>query len=204
MDHTAPGRGAITGKESNAVWDLLRLKHPVTKKTFTSYPHLTFALESDRVIATVTIPNDIKSSFRRRLVALGVEGFSRVLLDVEQWLLAAIKGDDGAAPWIVVVQRRYPTQKSQAIVDASLEFDLRTAFPRQKKRGKRVKAQPQWLNATYEALAKKHSNLQIAVGAIFPYRSSSSTKTRDILDRIEKTWLACKPLLDVMKLRSPN
>jgi len=102
----------------------------------------------------------------------------------------------GAVPWVDVHQRRFPSQRSTAIVDARLEFDLRTAFPSRKKQP--IKIQAEWLATTYDALANKRSNLEVLVGAIFPYNSCPVNKSPEILDYIAATWIACKPLLDVM------
>jgi hypothetical protein len=76
-------------------------------------------------------------------------------------------------------------------------FDLRTAFPPAEKNDG-VKAQPQWLQATYDALCHKRSNLQVVIGAAFPYRSCPATSKPEIIDTIADVWIACKPLLDVM------
>ena len=202
MDPIAPGRGAITGSEGVAVWDFLRLKHAKGAQSFTQYPHLTLAIERDRLLAIVTIPNSVRADFRGRLLNLGLDGFGALLSGVNTRLIKVLRGDNGAAPRVVVVQRRYMTQSSPAIYDATLEFDLRTAFPTSRGRGKRiVKAQPQWLGATFNALSKKRSNLQIAIGASFPYTRSSTVHERTILDRIATTWIACKPLLTAMGLK---
>lgn len=201
MDPTVPGRGAITGREGAGVWDFLQLKQAKRAVVFTEFPHLTLAIERDRLLAIVTIPHGIRAAFRRRLIELGLEGFEELLSGVNRRLLQALRGDKGAAPWVVVVQRRYRTQRSRAIVDAALEFDLRTAFQGPGKRGKRiVKAQPQWLNASFSALARKRSNLQLGVGASFPYARSSTVGSRAIIDRIAATWIACKPLLATMEV----
>ncbi|MFQ5644817.1 MAG: hypothetical protein ACE5FQ_14125, partial [Thiogranum sp.] len=82
------------------------------------------------------------------------------------------------------------------ILDAQIGFDLRTAFPGAKRNP--VKMQPQWLRAAYDGLANKQSNLQIAIGAIYPYAMCKAVKSRMILDHIANTWLSTKPILDVM------
>lgn len=197
MDPTLPGRGAITGKEGVAVWDFLRLKASRHCEVFTKYPHLTIAIQGERVLAIVTVPHGIQPQFRRNLIELGFDGFQEVMSDVNKRLLRALRKAKGAVPWVDVVQRRYATQRSAAFVDARIEYDLRTAFP-DKRKGTKVRPQPQWLKATYDALSKKRSNLQVAVGAVFPYRTCSVTKDQKIIDHVAHTWLACKPLMQVM------
>jgi hypothetical protein len=197
MNPSGSGRGAITGKTGKSVWDLLPLKCLKDGEAFTKYPHLTLSLEHDRVVAILIIPSDIRPLFRRNILMLGFAGFSDLMNEINQNLNKALTGATGAAPWVIVLQRRYPSQRSAAITDAMLQYDLRTAFPVSANK-QVVKTQSQWLAATYNALQHKKSNLQIAVGAIFPYKNCKAQKSQEILNYIANTWLACKPLLDVM------
>jgi hypothetical protein len=86
----------------------------------------------------------------------------------------------------------HPSRLSQAFHDARIDFDLRTAIQLSPK----VKYQPQWLEATYEALRHKKSNYQIAVGAEFRYERSNVVSKPQLLDRIEDVFIACVPLID--------
>ncbi|MGD0661815.1 MAG: hypothetical protein ABSD38_27465, partial [Syntrophorhabdales bacterium] len=197
MNPSGGGRGAITGKSGKSVWDLLPIKGLKPGEAFTSFPHLTLALEHDRVVAIVTVPHGIRPAFRRNIVQLGFAGFSHLMSEVNQNLNNALKGATGAAPWVIVQQRRYPSQKSAAITDAMLQYDLRTAFPSDANK-QVVKTQLQWLTATYNVLEHKKSNLQLAVGAVFPYKNCKAQKSPEILNYIADAWLACEPLLKVM------
>lgn len=197
MNPSSPGRGAITGKGGAAVWDFLRIDGRADG-VFTKSPHLTLAIEFNRVLAIVTIPNSIKTSSRRNLIRLGYKGFQELLEEVNNDLMRRLGKVQGSTPWVLVAQRRYPSQRAAAIIDASLEFDLRTALPQAKGAGGKVKIQPQWLAATYEALSKKRSNLQLAVGASFPYLRCPATTRKEIIEHIASTWLACRPLLRVL------
>lgn len=173
------------------------LPHFSTNGTVSDNPHLTLAIEAVRVLVIITVPHGIEPIMRRNLVELGYDGFQELLANVNSRLLRALHKAPGASPRVIVAQRRYPTQRSPAILDAEIEYDLRTAFP-EKRKGSKVRPQPQWLKATYDALSKKRSNLQVAVGAIFPYRTCPATKDQKIIDHVAQTWLACKPFLDVM------
>jgi hypothetical protein len=197
MNPRGTGRGSITGQDGVSVWDFLRLKRSKQNKPFTNHPHLTLSIETDRILAIVTVPHGIETEMRRNLLKLGHDGFQELLANVNLRLLRALRKAPGASPWVIVVQRRYPTQRAQAILDARIEYDLRTASP-EKQNGSKVRPQPQWLKATYDALCKKRSNLQVAVGAIFPYRTCPATRDQKIVDHVANIWLACKPLLDVM------
>lgn len=196
MNPKGLGRGAITGKEGPGVWDYIPLKVAEKSNSFTKYPHLTLAFQKERVLAIITIPHGITPAFRRNIINLGYEGFVGLMELINKNLIKMLRNAKGGAPWAEMVQRRYPSQRSTPIVDAKIEFDLRTAFSIEKK--SLVKPQPQWLDATYDALITKRSNLQFAIGAMFPYKNCGIVKSPAILDYVAKTWIACKPLLDVM------
>lgn len=200
MDPKGQGRSAITGKNGVAVWDFLRLRNSSDKDAFTHNPHLTLVVSHDRVTAMITVPNGIKSAYRRNLVDLGAEGFSELLADITKRLVRGLRGANGAVPWVQVVQRRYRSQRSAALTDARLEFDLRTAF-QQKREKSKVRVQPQWLDATYMALARKRSNLQLMVGTSFPYAQCEATRDHKFTDYVARSWLACRPLIDTLLKR---
>ena len=198
MDADGPGRGAITGIQGVAVWDFLRLQG--APDTFTKYPHLTLSVQSDRLVTIVAVPNSIQQNLRKRITELGFDGFCEMMAEINANLEKGLRSCSGAVPWVEVVQRHYPSQRSVPILDAKIEFDLRTAFAERAAKHK-VKPQPQWLSATFEAFKEKKSNLQLAVGAIFPYRTCPATRERRILTGIANTWIACKPLLRAMGVR---
>lgn len=199
MDPTGEGRPAITGKVSDSVWDFIPLKRARSAAAFTEYPHLTLSIRADGVRVMVTIPHAIATRFRRNLTALGEDGFFSVVQKVEKNLRPVLRKAPGAAPWITAVQRHYPSQRSSPINDAWMEFDLRTAArPRSRRSQIAVKLQPEWLQAAYGALARKSSNYQIAIGAVFPFRTCPAIGRPTAVDRMAETWISCKPILDVM------
>jgi len=192
------GRKAITGKEGNSVWNYLPIKHSNIIRAFTAWPHFTLGIESERTIAIMVIPNGIKSALRHNLTKLGSEGFIKIVRQVNTSLEEITRKDDGAAPFLIAVQRRYPSQRSRPIYDAKIEFDLRTAFP-SKMNCNAVQKQPQWLDATFNSFLNKRSNLQLAIGMSFPYDRSKSIKSPGFIDMVAKTWIACKPLLKALR-----
>ncbi|MDE0001149.1 MAG: hypothetical protein OXQ29_00450 [Rhodospirillaceae bacterium] len=56
------------------------------------------------------------------------------------------------------------------------------------------------MTAIYEATANRHSNLQLGIGAIFPYARCPATREQRILDGIAEVWISCRPLLQAMGL----
>lgn len=196
MDPEGESRPAITGQKTARIWDFLRLKQ-ARGKNFTEFPHLTLSIHDDRLIAIVTVPNGIRREFRKNLLAGGRDQFRVLFQQLQRKLSQALEGATGAVPWIEVLQRRYPSQRSEPIIDAVLEFDLRTAFEGTSGLGN-IKHQQQWLDATYEALSKRNSNLQLAVGAIFPFDRCPEVRKPGILNYVADVWLACKPLIDTL------
>lgn len=200
VDPRGKGRGAITGRESTSVWDYIPLRGLKSGEPFTRQPHLTLVIKSDRLAAMVTVPDGVRTVMRRNLTDLGADGFRELLGSVKSRLVRALRGVPGASPWVEVIQRRYPSQRATPIVDARIEFDMRTALPATPDEPK-VRLQSEWLGATFEALTRKRSNLQVAIGAVFPYGTRSATANAGILDHVTETWIACAPLIEKMRGR---
>jgi hypothetical protein len=177
------------------VWNFIPLATSQGEKLFTADPHLTLSISRERAYAHVTIPNGLKAELRSNLRMLGEDGLRSLVNTVTRRLLQAIRQDAGAAPWVEVAQRRYPTQREDPIHDASLSFDPRTAARHRAGAGA-PKPQAEWLDATVHAFLNRQSNLQFAIGAAFPYARSGYVSTGALLDLIEASWLACRPLID--------
>jgi len=194
---TAAGRKAITGTGANSVWNFLRLGDVDDEAAFTKRPHLTLSIQRDRALAQVTIPNGMAGGLRKALVGQGQDGFTATLEKVLKAGKSVLGKDPGAVPYLMLLQRHYPTQSSEPITDAMLEFDLRTAFPPE---GSHVKAQPEWLTMAFHSFANKQSNIQLSVGFSFPYKRSQAIGGGKFADMVERSWLACGPLLEAMGL----
>ncbi len=192
VESSAEGRPAITGRGGGLVWDFLRLKAASGSTSFTSHPHPTVAIKEKQTLTIISVPNGISPRFRRNLVGAGFDGFQRLLLDVAKRIERSILDIDGAFPFVEVIQRHYPSQRSNPVEDAVLEFDLRTASPTG---SSRVKFQEQWLRTAFDVLLHKNSNIQFGVGAAFPY-GSKRLRERAIIDTFADVWVGCKPLLD--------
>ncbi len=199
MDPEGKGRPAITGKDSEGVWDYLPILEARKAKSFTQYPHLTMYIERNGVVALVTVPNGIRREFRRKLIAGDLPEFRALFQELLDRFRHRLKSVEGATPLIDVVQRHFLSQRSEPIVDARLVFDLRAVFENKDTWGKEVKFQPQWMDLLYEMLSRKKSNIQLTVGVKFQYDSCQATRTPAILDHLAAAWIACKPLLNVAK-----
>jgi hypothetical protein len=144
----------------------------------------------------VTVPNGVSPRVRRRLADLKSEGL--VALNAE--ILRRAKRILSLGAWVQAeaLQRHYLGQRSPAITDARLSFKLETSQPR---RRDRVKRQPGWIELFAELLRRKRSNIQFAYALYLPWRTKGIA-SRESLRLIAESWLAMKPLLDVV--RSPG
>jgi hypothetical protein len=190
---TAPGRPAITGRGFDLVWDFLRLKQ-AEGASHTSFPHLTLYLSAEGARAGITIPNGVKGGFRTRLKENGADGFRSLVAELENSLRRAriLKKSKGARPFLNLRQRHFASQKSPGIRDGLLEVDMRTlaGCP-----AERIRRQPEWIDAIYYLLAKKHSNIQLSVEVRFNYECPL-VGSREVVDLFAYTWIALEPLLD--------
>jgi hypothetical protein len=192
-DPDSKGRGAITGRAGQAVWDFVSLKS--APKAFTQYPHLTIGIQNVRFEAYVTIPNGVRAGLRNNILGASYDDFEHLILNVARPLSVALRKYPGATPMIVVVQRRYLTQRSRAIVDGVLRFDPITALSGGRRTRGRPKYQPQWLRVVYDLLTNRRSNLQFQIGADFPYDHCPVVATPQVKEAAVAVWLACKPLI---------
>jgi hypothetical protein len=200
MNRHCPGRGAITGRSSTAVWDFISIRASKKDNVFTQHMHLTLGITDERVDAYITVPNGIRSRLRSALLGEDFSDFHAIIAETTRLLDKALRRYPGGQPAITVVQRRFSTQRSEARVDAVLRFDPRTAIPVKPRAAERsVLLQPQWLIAIDEALRHRRANLQLQIGAAFPYKKSPVTRTTRIIDAVADVWLACEPVVGVLR-----
>jgi len=192
LDPQSKGRSAISGKGADFVWDQLSFVGGEEADNFTALPHLTLGVRRIDVEPTITFPNALKGPARRNLLSGGFEAFSLDCRETLDRLSDVMTREPNARPFLRAVQRRYRTQRSTPNVDALLDFDLRTAFPRE---GKGPKEQPQWIETIFDVFSKKvGTNLQFQIGVSFPYETCPVMNEADALSLIEDVWVACSPL----------
>jgi hypothetical protein len=194
MEPKLSGRPAITGSQTDSVWDFLRISASAATKMHTEWPHLTLGLAPQQVEVMVTVPNSVNSRLRRDLARLGEDGFRDLVGEILGNMKALLKDQRDAVPWFRGVQRRFISRRS-SLTDAQIDFDLRTAFP-----SKGPKTQPLWLSAAYGALTKKKgSNYQVQIGVLFKYDKCPAIRTLQAIDLVAKAWIACNPLLKLTR-----
>ena len=196
MNPAVLGRGAITGTQSDAVWNFLSLSNARDADNFTKYPHLTLNITSSAAEVLVTVPHRVSGGIKRNLKDLGEDGFQETIEKIVQNMKPLLKRHPRVTPWFRGVQRRYLSQRAIPFLDARIDFDLRTAIPS----GGPPKTQPNWLSAAYGSFVRKRgSNYQIQVGAIFRYDRCPELRGADAIGLLADAWLACKPLVDLMR-----
>ena len=118
----------------------------------------------------ITFPNGMRSVLRKQLRGASLEDFTGRLEQASHELTASLNGLKAFCPKVRLMQRRYPSQSAEPLMDGSIEFDIRAAFGDPKPHfGPPIKKQQQWVQAAYELLANQHSNIQFQIGVEFQY-----------------------------------
>ena len=183
-------RPAITGKGTDGVWDFIPLS-VARGKPFTEFPHLTIAINRSHAIAAVTVPNGVRGGFKSKLTSVGLQGFLKIVEDIEKRVRPVVNRSNAAQPMIYVTQRHFQSQRSKASTDARLEADLRTGC-RSTQSG--IRYQPEWLEAVYHILIKKRSNIQLGIEVRFDY-ACPLVQSREAEELFAETWKAFSPLI---------
>jgi hypothetical protein len=193
VDPSLPGRSAIKAYKSWAVWDFMRLKGASKDENFTKYPHLTVSVHSDHARGSVTFPNAVEKNIHKNIFGRGIESFQELVTEAAYGMRKVTQLDPAAQPYIQVIQRHYLSQSSPPVEDAVLKYDFRTTINTRK--SKVQKFQPQWLQATYDVMTARRSNIQFELGVIFPYRESKIIKSSKAIDALEASFVAMSPFL---------
>jgi hypothetical protein len=193
------GRPAITGKAGDLVWDFLWFKQAGPAEKFTTYPHVNVVIRRDGVAARLVIPNSLKSTIRKRLTNLDQAEYAHLLGEVERNTRSILKRFPDAVPTAVGLHRHFLGQKV-SVIDARLDFDLRTiAATRRKNSNLPIKICDAWVEATWEALRKSGINFELGIGVHLPYSKKMPLAAKSAaIDFFAESWLACRPLLHVL------
>ncbi len=183
-----PGKKAITG-----TWDILPFSSSEGARRFNHRPHCNLHIGSSAVSAMVILPNNARPSLRR-LISLGEMSFFNMVDEVLENMLPLLSTWVGMEPRMVVSQRHWRVRSGPPIYDANIEMDLRTHSDD----GDAVKFQPQWVDSVFNVLKNKNSNLELQIGAKFPYSRCKAIRESDALDLVAATWIACKPYISAL------
>jgi hypothetical protein len=159
-----------------------------------AFTHLTLKLDPETAVAAVTVPNGVKGGFRTKLKEGGVEGLRSLVEALQRALRRAkrVRKSKGAKAFMYVHQRHFLSQSSRGITDGRLEVDVQTVAGCPEAG---VHRQPEWIDAIYNLLTNKRSNIQFGVEVRFKY-DCPIVRSREVVDLFADTWTALKPLLD--------
>lgn len=196
-DLSAKGRPAITGKVGSYVWDVLRLDRDPSDN-FVKAPHLTVSLRHEEIWAMLCLSNAMKGRYRSRVKAIGSEGFMGMIRSVALRMEESLAKVAGFQPRVEVLQRRYPTQRSQAVVDGRVEADLRTLLDPAERGQAAIRKQPVWAATAHDIFVQRRGNVQLGIGVAFPYARCPATQSSALVDYVAAAWIACKPPVDLV------
>ena len=191
LDPEEQGRAKITMGEGGAVWDFIPLKK-AKGATSTAYPQATMGIKPNNVSVAITVPDKLKGGIKSRLKKVSKDEFGKMLAKIEKNLRKCIKKDSGIKPIIYISQKYFKSLNSNPMIDGRLEVDLRTLV-NDDKTG--LKHQPMWLDAIYNILIHKRTNIQFGIQIRFPY-SAKNMRSAKALDVMADAWIAMKPMLD--------
>ena len=197
MNPNVKGRPAITGKSSHVVWDFLSLG-PDDKDDFRKFLHLTLGISSTDVEVMVTVPDKISTKPRNAIKELELEGFKKIIFLILKNMENIFQKEPNAIPILSALQRRYPSQRAEPIIDAFLQFDIRTVFGDPKTKPI-IHQQHQWIEALFEVFKNHTSNYQFQIGIIFDHTKCSTMADSGALELVSESWIACKPIIDVVR-----
>ena len=153
---------------------------------FTESPHLLLHVGDRDVCARVILPNNARG---RLWTKLRSRSLADLISQVLREMAPAITNCPGMVPGLILKQRHWLTRAGPSFQDAYLEVDLRTL------RGDSdsgVKKQREWIDVAQHVVANKDSNLELQVGATFPYDHCPAIQTPDALDHVASAWIGCR------------
>ena len=94
----------------------------------------------------------METRFRRSVVDLGEESYFELMSEVNRNMRKIMRSSPGSNPYVSITQSRFPSRRSKAIKDGTMNFDLRTAFDGVKDRDR----SPQ--NSYFKRIGKRNEN----------------------------------------------
>ncbi|MFO0992768.1 MAG: hypothetical protein U1E67_12655 [Hyphomicrobiales bacterium] len=192
IDPMIPGRGAIKGRNSDNVWDVLQIKEASRATNHTSNVHLTLSITRRHVAAWTVVPYGLDPKIRQSFAKLSLEQFFDLLATLSTAMAPILAIVPLASPSIMVLQRRWLFRSKPPVTDCELIFDMRTALS-----GGAVKTQQEWAKAAHSALTAPKSNLEVLFGIVFPYDRCPEIRDQKAVDLISASWRSCTPIFNI-------
>ena len=153
---------------------------------FNESPHLLLYVGDKDVGARVILPNKARGGLWTKLRS---RSLVHLMSQVSREMATAMGKCPGMEPRLVLKQRHWRTRRGPSFEDAYLDVDLRTL---RGDPGSGVKKQREWIEAAQHVVANKDSNLELQVGATFPYDRCPAIQTPDALDHVASAWIGCR------------
>ncbi|MEO2031407.1 MAG: hypothetical protein ABGZ35_04925 [Planctomycetaceae bacterium] len=156
---------------------------------YIKFPHFALGIRPEHPVAAITIPNGVAGGFRTRLKELGLDRFLGLAQEIKNNLTPVLTRSKNSKAIIYASQRHY---RSQPITDGRVEADMRTCYSPGESD---VKYQPEWIEALYQVMVNKKSNIQFGIEVQFDYKCPV-VQSPGAVDLFADSWKAAKPLLD--------
>ena len=144
-----------------------------------------------------TLPNNAGAA-RRHLMKRGERGFRDIVSQTLKNMRPLLLNCPGMEPRLRVWQRHWPNRSTPPLLDAAIDVDLRTHTIKDKG----PKFQPEWIDSVFTAFKNKKSNLELQIGAKFPYRTCEAIQKPEALDFVAETWIACEPYISALGIKT--
>ena len=153
---------------------------------FNESPQLLLWVGYEKVDAKVVLPD---AAPKRLWTKAGKWGLVFLLKKVLKGMTPAMADCPGMMPHFVLKQRHWTRRGGPSVQDAYLEVDLRTIDG-----GSGVKKQREWIDVAQDVVKNKRpdTNLELQVGAAFPYEHCEAIQTPAALDHVAAAWLGCR------------
>lgn len=174
-------------KRSTGGWSVFAFRGSVGG--FNESPHLLLHVADNAVSARVILPNKARGGLWTRLRSARL---AHLMSPVLRDMAPAMAKCPGMEPRLILKQRHWRTRSGPRFQDAYLDFDLRTV---QGHPESGVKRQPEWMDAAQHVVANKASNLELQVGATFPYSRCPAIRMPNALDHVAAAWIGCRPFI---------
>lgn len=193
IDPNRSGKPPDILDDGGSVWDILGFS-AAGEGEFYENPHLTLGISNESVSAMATLSNKARSGYQSALRGIGENGFRRMVSSVLTEMRSVMSDCPGMEPRLRIRQRRWPKDSALSLMDAYIDVDLRTL----EGDSSGVKRQPEWVGAAFHALKNEMSNLEVQIGARFPYKTCEKISELGSLEFVVRTWIACKPYIDAL------
>ena len=185
---------------NSGTWSAIAFQYGGKKEyKHTDLPHFTVGVSPKFLDVVITIPHAVITELKNKFNKLSWKEFQEIIRQILANYEKAFGKNTSFIPTMLVLQRRYPSQKSKPIEDALVMFDMRTAFQEFAEGLKpRLRVQEEWLKLAFDIYKNKKSNIQLQVGANFSYNKDTLINHKDADKVAEKAFRACKPLTDYL------